>query len=119
MFLICIMLNLFYSKLITRYKVKLKTMFSEKMNQFTLSFMTKRYNVLFLVGFVVFFQFNSFSQLSKFKTVVIDAGHGGHDDGCSGKGSKEKTIALSIALKLGKLIETGNRCKSNLHKENR
>lgn len=109
MFLICIMLNLFYSKLITRYKVKLKTMFSEKMNQFTLSFMTKRYNVLFLVGFVVFFQFNSFSQLSKFKTVVIDAGHGGHDDGCSGKGSKEKTIALSIALKLGKLIETGNK----------
>jgi N-acetylmuramoyl-L-alanine amidase len=39
------------------------------------------------------------------KTVVIDAGHGGHDHGCSGSKSKEKTIALSIALKLGAMIE--------------
>ena len=109
MYLNCIMLNLFVSKLIIRYKVNLKTMFSEKMNRFTLRFMTKRFNVGFLVVSLVFFQVNSFSQLSKFKTVVIDAGHGGHDDGCSGKGSKEKTIALNIALKLGKLIETGNK----------
>jgi N-acetylmuramoyl-L-alanine amidase len=41
----------------------------------------------------------------KIKTVVIDAGHGGHDHGCKGAGSKEKDIALKIALKLGKLIE--------------
>ena len=39
------------------------------------------------------------------KTVVIDAGHGGHDGGCSGKFSKEKHIALKLALKLGKKIE--------------
>ncbi|MBC8172998.1 MAG: N-acetylmuramoyl-L-alanine amidase, partial [Chitinophagales bacterium] len=39
------------------------------------------------------------------KTVVIDAGHGGHDHGCSGAKSKEKTVALSISLKLGALIE--------------
>lgn len=38
------------------------------------------------------------------KTVVIDAGHGGKDPGCSGTGSNEKTVALSVALKLGKLI---------------
>ncbi len=38
--------------------------------------------------------------------VVIDAGHGGKDNGASGKGgTKEKTITLAIALKLGKLIE--------------
>ena len=37
--------------------------------------------------------------------VVIDAGHGGHDPGCLGKKSKEKNIALGIALKLGKYIE--------------
>lgn len=39
------------------------------------------------------------------KKIVIDAGHGGHDPGCHGKYSKEKHVALSIALKLGKLIE--------------
>ena len=37
--------------------------------------------------------------------VVIDAGHGGHDPGAVGKISKEKTINLNVALKLGKLIE--------------
>ncbi|HPU95207.1 MAG TPA: N-acetylmuramoyl-L-alanine amidase, partial [Candidatus Gracilibacteria bacterium] len=36
--------------------------------------------------------------------VVIDAGHGGHDSGCLGKKSKEKDIALDIALKLGEAI---------------
>ena len=39
------------------------------------------------------------------KTVVIDAGHGGHDVGCIGSSSKEKSIALSVALKLGEMIE--------------
>ncbi|MEA3444014.1 MAG: N-acetylmuramoyl-L-alanine amidase [Bacteroidota bacterium] len=37
--------------------------------------------------------------------VVIDAGHGGRDPGTNGKYSKEKDIALSIALKVGKYIE--------------
>ena len=36
--------------------------------------------------------------------VVIDPGHGGHDSGCLGKKSKEKDIALDIALKLGEAI---------------
>ena len=40
------------------------------------------------------------------KTVVLDAGHGGKDDGCSGKHSKEKHLALDITLALGKAIET-------------
>ena len=37
--------------------------------------------------------------------VVIDAGHGGHDPGAVGKISKEKTINLNVALKLGDLIK--------------
>lgn len=41
----------------------------------------------------------------RIKTVVIDAGHGGHDTGCLGSSSREKHVALEIALKLGRLIE--------------
>ena len=40
------------------------------------------------------------------KTVVIDAGHGGHDVGCIGSHVHEKEVTLAIALKLGKLIES-------------
>ena len=39
------------------------------------------------------------------KTIVIDPGHGGKDPGCNGGFSNEKDVALSIALKLGDLIE--------------
>jgi len=39
------------------------------------------------------------------KTVVIDPGHGGHDQGCHGSSALEKDIALAIALKLGQFIE--------------
>ena len=38
-------------------------------------------------------------------TVVIDAGHGGHDPGAIGRKGKEKNINLSVALKLGRLIK--------------
>ena len=44
-------------------------------------------------------------QEYRIRTVVIDAGHGGHDSGCLGASSKEKHIALAVALKLGHLIE--------------
>ncbi|MCE1166746.1 MAG: N-acetylmuramoyl-L-alanine amidase [Sphingobacteriia bacterium] len=40
----------------------------------------------------------------KIKKVVIDAGHGGKDPGAMGLRSREKDIALSIALKAGKYI---------------
>ncbi|MEP7168238.1 MAG: N-acetylmuramoyl-L-alanine amidase, partial [Bacteroidota bacterium] len=44
-------------------------------------------------------------RTSGIRTVVIDAGHGGHDVGCLGSSSKEKNIALSVALKFGEMIE--------------
>ncbi|MCG9972318.1 N-acetylmuramoyl-L-alanine amidase family protein [Christiangramia crocea] len=37
--------------------------------------------------------------------VVLDAGHGGKDSGNIGNGYKEKDIALSIVLKIGKALE--------------
>lgn len=43
----------------------------------------------------------------KLKTIVIDAGHGGKDPGCisrDGK-TKEKDIALNVALKFGALVK--------------
>lgn len=39
-------------------------------------------------------------------TVVIDAGHGGHDSGCLGSHSIEKDVALDLALLLGQIIST-------------
>jgi N-acetylmuramoyl-L-alanine amidase len=41
----------------------------------------------------------------KVDVIVIDAGHGGHDDGTHGRLLKEKDVALKIALKLGSYIE--------------
>ncbi|MCF8228827.1 MAG: N-acetylmuramoyl-L-alanine amidase [Bacteroidales bacterium] len=41
----------------------------------------------------------------RIRKVVIDAGHGGRDPGALGKNSREKDIALSIALKTGGYIE--------------
>lgn len=41
----------------------------------------------------------------KVRIIVIDPGHGGKDPGCNGVSCKEKEVALSVALKLGKLIE--------------
>jgi N-acetylmuramoyl-L-alanine amidase len=43
----------------------------------------------------------------KFRTVVIDAGHGGKDPGSVGLAGTEKEVVLAIALKLGQYIETG------------
>lgn len=44
-------------------------------------------------------------------TVVLDAGHGGHDPGNLGNGYLEKNIALSIALEAGKALESAENVK--------
>ena len=44
-------------------------------------------------------------RLYRVQKVVIDAGHGGRDTGTTGRFSKEKEIALEIALELGKTIK--------------
>ena len=64
---------------------------------------------IFLAAIVclVFTSLNTLGFIRKgnnIKTIVIDAGHGGHDPGCHGKDGKEKEVTLSVALKLGKLI---------------
>ncbi|MBO7145856.1 MAG: N-acetylmuramoyl-L-alanine amidase [Salinivirgaceae bacterium] len=38
-------------------------------------------------------------------TVVLDAGHGGHDTGAIGKKGREKDVVLSIALKVGEYLK--------------
>ncbi len=66
--------------------------------------------ILFFSIFLTFFNI-SFNQKTETKRtitkVVIDAGHGGHDPGCIGSKTKEKDIALSIALKVGNYIKKG------------
>lgn len=44
-------------------------------------------------------------QLVELKTVVIDAGHGGHDPGATNGKIYEKNITLSVAKRLGELIK--------------
>jgi N-acetylmuramoyl-L-alanine amidase len=70
-------------------------------------------NRIFLtVVFLLTLLFSSFSDKNlsernngKF-VVVLDAGHGGHDPGNLGNGYLEKSIALNIVLKVGKILET-------------
>ncbi|MCX6291926.1 MAG: N-acetylmuramoyl-L-alanine amidase [Bacteroidetes bacterium] len=68
----------------------------------------KRPGIVILLG-VVLLLASSFIPPHRYsyvlKKVVIDAGHGGHDSGCLGKKTKEKDVALAIALKLGEYIE--------------
>jgi N-acetylmuramoyl-L-alanine amidase len=56
---------------------------------------------------ILFTSFSTGNNRPKYqiRTIVIDAGHGGHDTGCLGSSSQEKHIALSVSLKLGALIE--------------
>ena len=66
---------------------------------------------LFMLTFTILLVFLCTSALQNstdkyvIKTVVIDAGHGGKDDGATGPtGVKEKNVALAVALKLGAKI---------------
>lgn len=78
-----------------------------KINHFNITGSLYKYAffiVLFLV--IVFNSSESFAQTKTF-TVVLDAGHGGHDPGNLGTGrykKREKDIALDVTLKVGKIL---------------
>ena len=67
----------------------------------------KRYisSLLLLVTFSAPAFSNTPPAAYRIKTIVIDAGHGGHDGHTHGSFSKEKNVALQVALLLGKSIE--------------
>jgi N-acetylmuramoyl-L-alanine amidase len=73
----------------------------------------KKYNFSLILGLTLIVIVTTLSSFylkkddpkRKVKVIVIDPGHGGKDPGCSGHTHNEKTVALAVALKLGKLIE--------------
>lgn len=60
--------------------------------------------IIFFFVFLLSYASISFGANNRF-TLVIDAGHGGHDSGAIGSDSKEKNINLNIALSFGRLVE--------------
>jgi N-acetylmuramoyl-L-alanine amidase len=62
-----------------------------------------------LASALVLFLFSSsisFAQTkSRIKTIIVDAGHGGNDQGAKGSYSTEAEITLKLALKVGQILE--------------
>lgn len=81
--------------------------------------MSKLHKIKHLFFFLTLISFfPSFSQSnSKFK-VTLDAGHGAHDFGAVYHGHIEKNIALSIALKVGKILEANPNIEINYTRKN-
>ena len=67
----------------------------------------KNIKIPVLLGTIILL--GSFNELSvkdfRIKRIVVDAGHGGKDPGTHGEISREKDIALKIALKFGSYVE--------------
>ena len=61
--------------------------------------------IALLCAMPLFAQKNVPAKKDKPFTVVIDAGHGGHDPGALGKITQEKKLNLDVTLLLGKMIE--------------
>ena len=57
-----------------------------------------------LVLFLMSWSIVNGQEKIRFKTVVIDPGHGGKDSGAQGSKANEKDIVLHVALKLGEYI---------------
>lgn len=66
-------------------------------------YMKKR--ILMLLGMTFLLAVVAVAANKKF-TLVIDAGHGGHDTGALGAFSKEKNINLNVALAFGRYVES-------------
>ncbi|MGK7394067.1 MAG: N-acetylmuramoyl-L-alanine amidase family protein [Candidatus Cyclobacteriaceae bacterium M3_2C_046] len=66
-------------------------------------------NIILTGFFSLFFLLGSFNEVDlkayEVKRVIIDAGHGGKDTGTRGSFTREKDIALDIALKVGSIIK--------------
>ena len=77
---------------------------------YSLAFIKLQKTVLcvFSSFFILFGGLDNIQSQDKPFVVVLDAGHGGHDSGNRGNGYFEKKIALSIALKIGKILEKIN-----------
>lgn len=74
----------------------------------------KNFSARFLILFFCLFLYASampaHAQTKKIKTIIIDPGHGGSDDGAHGEyegtlGSKEKNIVLAISMKLVDILK--------------
>ena len=59
----------------------------------------------FLLCVIFLGLFSIESAFAKQFTVVIDAGHGGHDSGAVGRHITEKKLNLAVTLLVGKMIE--------------
>lgn len=72
----------------------------------TINMKTYLSKFLYIVLFVAFLPIAAWGNAEKRNfTLVIDAGHGGHDAGAVGAFSKEKDINLRVALAFGQLVE--------------
>jgi N-acetylmuramoyl-L-alanine amidase len=67
---------------------------------------TKIYLLILLMSICPFILYANGKKISK---IVIDAGHGGKDNGARGAFSNEKDLTLAVALKLGKIISDSMR----------
>ncbi len=102
-------------KYCTRAELKDSTLaFSEKFtilhkviaNTLNIERIVRNIGLTALIAITLLISASTFTpQDSKVDVVVIDAGHGGHDEGTHGRLLKEKDLALNIALKVGMYIE--------------
>lgn len=73
--------------------------------RFIISLTVLSFSLIVLTSFKLVTNLPYKPLVSKVKVIVIDAGHGGQDGATHGAISKEKNVALSVALKLGAAIE--------------
>ena len=64
---------------------------------------------IYILTILILMAVVAYAAKAKTFTLVIDAGHGGHDAGAIGAITKEKTINLNVALAFGRMVESN--CK--------
>lgn len=68
-----------------------------------------KWRCLLFISLLAFISAEGQKKSPDFKTVVIDAGHGGKDPGTIVGQAREKNIVLDIALKLGKYVQQNHK----------